>query len=260
MTILIWKKKNTKSKTLESSKTRQEGSRESFRSLLFFCSVLPPSPHSHSHPSIPPLHSASLPSLFYPLLFLSLPQIQNMSSLLPSPPLSLHPRVVTHTHQHTPTHFLFDRIAHVPVWRISISDVNIDSSSVGSQRLFHNEVHSLVSSVSLRKKKNGKKLWFSFFFFSVCQNFQEEMEILYRNTDMKNRNLKSCHYSLRLEFESCVCHMAGRTPSSDKLQPGPHSFVAGFIAPIWRTVHLLRIVLVSLLTNLFLLNVRFSSI
>lgn len=67
-------------------------------------------------------------------------------------------------------------------------------------------------------------------FFSVCQNFQEEMEILYRNAAMKTRGLKSCRYSLRLEFESCVCHMAGRTPSSDKLQPGPRSFVAGFIA------------------------------
>ena len=114
----------------------------------------------YPHPSIPPLHSASLPSLFYPLLFLSLPQIQNMSSLLPFPSVTPPPCRHTHTHTHTntPTQFLFDHIAHVPVWRIGISDVNIDSSSVGSQRLFHNEVHSLVSSVSLRKKKNGKKL------------------------------------------------------------------------------------------------------
>ena len=137
---------------MQSSKTRQEGSRESFRSLLFFYSMLSP------HPSIPPLHSASLPSLFYPLLFLSLPQIQNMSSLLPFPPVTPPPCRHTHTHTHQHTYFLFDPIAHVPVWRIGISDVNIDSSSVGSQRLFHSEVHSLVSSVSLRKKKNGTKI------------------------------------------------------------------------------------------------------
>ena len=86
-----------------SSKTRQDGSRESFRSLLFFYSVFPPPPPPTS---IPPLHSASLPSLFYPLLFLSLPQIQNMSSLLPFPPVTPPPCRLTHTHtdRHTHTH------------------------------------------------------------------------------------------------------------------------------------------------------------
>jgi hypothetical protein len=52
-------------------------------------------------PSIPPLHSPSLPSLFYPLLFLSLPQIQNMSSLLPFPSVTPPPCRHTHTHTHT---------------------------------------------------------------------------------------------------------------------------------------------------------------
>lgn len=87
----------------------------------------------------------------------------------------------------------------------------------------------------------------------MCQNFQEEMEILYRNADMKNRGLRSCHYSPRLEFESCVCHMAGRTPSSDKLQPGPRSFVPGSIALIGEQFICLGLYLVLLPTKLLLL-------
>jgi len=67
----------------------------------------------YPHPSIPPLHSASLPSLFYPLLFLSLPQIQNMSSLLPFPSVTPPPcrHTHTHTHQHTNTVFIWSHRA-----------------------------------------------------------------------------------------------------------------------------------------------------
>lgn len=110
-----------------------------------------------------------------------------------------------------------------------------------------------------KEEKWNKNYSLVSFFFSVCQNFQEEMEILYRNADMKNRGLKSCHYSLRLEFESCVCHMVGRTPPSDEVKPGLRAYLAGLIAPFGEQFICVGLYLVLLLSYVLLFSSPFSS-
>jgi uncharacterized membrane protein YbaN (DUF454 family) len=81
-----------------------------------------------------------------------------------------------------------------------------------------------------KSRKWNKNYSFVSFFFSVCQNFQEEMEILYRNAYMKILGLKSCQLSLRVEFESCVCGIQ-RAVHRIVIQLAPvfRSFVAGFV-------------------------------
>jgi len=85
---------------LVSSKTRQDGSRESFRSLLFFYSVLPPppAPHFNSSPTFRVSSIFILPSPFFVP-----PSNTKHVFFTPFPPCHSTP-VSSHTHTHRQTH------------------------------------------------------------------------------------------------------------------------------------------------------------
>lgn len=137
-------------------------------------------------PSIPPLHSPSLPSLFYPLLFLSLPQIQNMSSFTPSPLCHSTPPVVIHTL------FIW---SHCACASMADRDIRRQHRQLGRRFSASFPQQSWFSRFFcfFKKRRKWNKNYSLVSFFLSVSEFSRGNGNFVQNSDMKNRGLKSCH-------------------------------------------------------------------